>query len=227
MAVPRWATRVGSVRCAGARAGACLARRVGRRVRPCAGEGPGAVARGNHAPRTGRPRTLWVPPRLGWGVWSGFVGPPPRRALVGPRLDSGARRAPPHTAEKQCVFFPRRALSAPSQLPSTAAPVAPLGRSVRGEGFGSTPQSGRLPTKKQNMRRVDRQRTRCCPCAPVLGSCRRAVPVDCQLHCPPATFCQLSDGGRPLPHIDQKRARASQCQPSRVTETAVGSCLCL
>jgi len=106
MAVPRWATRVGSVRCAGARAGACLARRVGRRVRPCAGEGPGAVARGNHAPRTGRPRTLWVPPRLGWGVWSGFVGPPPRRGTG--RATVGLWRAQgtaSHCRKTVCIFF--------------------------------------------------------------------------------------------------------------------------
>jgi len=41
------------------------------------------------------------------------------------------------------------------------------------------------------------------------------------------TVCQLSESGRPLPHVDQRRGQARQSQLSQDSETAIGSCIVL
>jgi len=166
---------------------------VCRWVRPCAGEGPGAAGRVATTCATDGHAADAVPPWRGWGVWWGFLGPPPRRgtgrATVG--LQGTQVTASQHHRK---TVSPASCTQRPLNCPRRQLLSWPVGWRVWGKGFWSTAQKGRLPTKKkQDTRRVGRRRTRCLPCTQVLGSCGETEPVDCQpystAHQPPFASC--------------------------------------
>jgi len=220
--VPPWAARVRSA--ARGRACACLDRRV------CVGRcglalGRALVRRGAwqpRAPRTGMPRTQCP---LGEGGASSGVFWAHRLAgaPVRPPLDSGHAGHRLTTPQKNCVS--RIVHAAPSQLPSTAAPV--VARRVESVGQRVLVHSTeRQATNKKETRHETRWPA---VFAVYAGSWQlrgnRAGGLSAVQYCPPATFCQLSECGGPQPHGDRRRARASRSQLSRDSETAVGNCL--
>jgi len=200
---------------------------VCRWVRPCAGEGPGAAAaRGNHV-RHGRACRGRSAPLARVGRLVGFFGP---TASQGHR--SGHRWTPGHaghrltTPQKNCVS--RIVHAAPSQLPSTAAPV--VARRVESVGQRVLVHSTeRQATNNKKTRHETRWPAADTVFAVYAGSWQlrgnRAGGLSAVQYCPPATFCQLSECGGPQPHGDRRRARASQSQLSGDSETAVGNCL--